>query len=285
MQFHQTPHEGQAKAKAPLRRVDTVIRLHEEVEDPREHVWADADPGIPHPEDRVGPFLVIVSSIRPPDGVYFTALSKRFETTCCSRVGSPFTMSDPPARAISCWAVFPASVERGEHPHGQASEIHGSLSSTILPVTIFETSNRSSTNRERCCVCRLMIPRNRAAVVRLAEPVEDLNGRADRAEWVPQLMPEHREELVLGAIRAFGLASSCKGQDLLVLAPQTLTHPQQDFQPDVRVSVHEAAKLLALDFEDDTGVADPDGGGTRLALEEGHLPEGSPLRMSDSRMD
>src|SRR5262245_42800067 len=118
----------------------------------------------------------------------------------------------------------------------------------------------------------------RGLVIRLAEPVEDLNSRADRPEWVPKLVPEHRQELVLGAIRVVSLGSGPllrpeERQDLLVLVPQALAHLQQDLQTDVWVLVHEASSLPGLDFEDDAGLANRDGSRAWLPFKECHLAE------------
>src|SRR5262249_38592184 len=49
--------------------------------------------------------------------------------------------------------------------------------------------------------------RSGGRVARLAESLEDLHGVADGAERIPQLVPQHGQELVLRAVRRFGVLS------------------------------------------------------------------------------
>ena len=62
-----------------------------------------------------------------------------------------------------------------------------------------ETSSRSSTSRTRCATCRSMIVRSRSRAVDAAQP-HQLERGEDRRERVAQLVAEHRQELVLGAV-------------------------------------------------------------------------------------
>ena len=59
--------------------------------------------------------------------------------------------------------------------------------------------------RERCATWRSMMLRSRS-LGRAVAPRHDLERRDDRRERVAQLVAEHREELVLGAVRDLGVA-------------------------------------------------------------------------------
>ena len=149
----------------------------------------------------------------------------------------------------------------------------GCVVRTILPDTSFETSSRSSTRRARCRVWRTMIPRRGAVLSWGSRPsVQYVNRRGDRAEGIAQLVAEHRDELVLGSIRRLH-AFKMEGQDLFVLAAQSLGDLQEEPVADLRMGVGEPAERLTPDLQDHARLARPDGGGARPALEEAHLPE------------
>ena len=64
-----------------------------------------------------------------------------------------------------------------------------------------------------------------------------------------------------------------EGQDLFVLAAQSLGDLQEEPVADLRMGVGEPAERLTPDLQDHARIARPDGGGARPALEEAHLPE------------
>ena len=74
-----------------------------------------------------------------------------------------------------------------------------SLRSSILPRAMRDTSSRSSTSRTRCWTWRSMIVRSCSSAVAAAQPHQLQRGQ-DRRERVAQLVAEHRQELVLGAV-------------------------------------------------------------------------------------
>src|SRR5215470_8255469 len=112
----------------------------------------------------------------------------------------------------------------------------------------------------------------RPLVVGLAHRLEDVNRRADGAERVTELVPEHRHELVLGAIGVLD-SLEIERQNLLVHAPQTFAHLEQDVEFDVPLGRGEVSELIAFDLEDDTFAASPYCGRSRLLLEQAHLAE------------
>src|SRR5215470_8583482 len=99
-------------------------------------------------------------------------------------------------------------------------------------------------------------PELRPVVAGLAHLLEDVNRRADGAERITELVPEHRHELVLGAIGALD-PFQMNRQNLLVHASQTFADLEQDVESDVPLGGGELSKLIALDLEDDTVVASP----------------------------
>ena len=89
---------------------------------------------------------------------------------------------------------------------------------------------------------------------------------------ITELVPEHRHELVLGAIGALD-PFQMNRQNLLVHASQTFADLEQDVESDVPLGGGELSKLIALDLEDDTFAASPYCGRSRLLLEQAHLAE------------
>src|ERR1700678_1049495 len=49
----QAAHDGQAEAEAALRAIERLPLLHEQVEDPRQHLRFDPDAVVAHPEDHL----------------------------------------------------------------------------------------------------------------------------------------------------------------------------------------------------------------------------------------
>ena len=90
--------------------------------------------------------------MRPPSGVYFTALLTRFTTICASRVESASTGTSSGASSTFTWCRR-ASISGREDATAPATRPFRSmisLRSTILPRVIRLTSRRSSTMRARC---------------------------------------------------------------------------------------------------------------------------------------
>ena len=102
------------------------------------------------------------STILPPSPVYFAALCSRLPTTCASRTGSPRTVSSgSPASTSRCWLFCSSSGCTVSTAAASTSAIFtGSLTSTILPRAMRDTSSRSSTRRIMCFSCRAITPRD-----------------------------------------------------------------------------------------------------------------------------
>ena len=88
-------------------------------------------------------------------------------------------------------------------------------------------------------------------------------------------MAQHGHELVLGSIGGVH-ASEMQRQDLLVLAPESLAHPQQHLERDIRVRVGQRPHAVASDLQDDTALTGAHGRGARPSFEEPHLAERLP---------
>ena len=106
--------------------------------------------------------------------------------------------------------------------------------SSTLPRVIRDTSSRSSTSRIRCATWRSMTVRSRSSC---ASPRSFISCSAVRIgdERVAQLVTEHRQELVLGAVGGLGgleqlgtLALDARALDRLPAAARDLPH-QLDF--------------------------------------------------------
>ena len=72
--------QGQADAQAALGAVEGGLRLHEQIEDARQHVGGDADARVP---DRTTPWPSTLDRelMAPAGAVYFAALLSRFSNS------------------------------------------------------------------------------------------------------------------------------------------------------------------------------------------------------------
>ena len=122
------------------------------------------------------PCRATVTTMRPWGAVYLTALSRRFETTCSSRVRSASRRSGSSATE-STISRRPAAVPSRDSTHRLATSARstGRRSRRIFPETTRETSRRSSTRAERRRICRPMISRCFAS--RLPPPLASVRTR------------------------------------------------------------------------------------------------------------
>ena len=110
-----------------------------------------------------------------------------------------------------------------ERPDGFDGRVGGSprrraapVRSRTLPRLIRETSMRSSISRARCLHWRAMTSLPHSSSSTPVRPPGELHGVADGGERVAELVGEHREELVLAAVRFFqGLLDSFPLGDVL----------------------------------------------------------------------
>ena len=142
------PHDRQADPQAAVRAGAGAVRLAESVEDVRQKLGVDARCRCRSPRaatrtggDRQG------RRDPPPAAVNFTALESRFQTTCCSRSGSPWTSGDSTPRSTDEGNLLrlgrrPDGVER-PHRRPTATSLRATFSRS-LPVVIRDTSSRSS---------------------------------------------------------------------------------------------------------------------------------------------
>ena len=84
--------------------------------------------------------------------------------------------------------------------------------SSILPAVMRDTSSRSSTRRDEVRDLALDDARARAPSARAVAARHQLERGDDRRERVAQLVAEHREELVLGAVGDLGLARASRAR-------------------------------------------------------------------------
>jgi hypothetical protein len=184
--------------------------------------------------------------IRLSRSLYFAALFRRFETTCASRVGSPWTRTGSAGSSIE--SRWPSSSTRDRvvsTARATTSAIAaGSGRSWILPPVTRDTSRRSSTRRTSTASCRWP-ERERVGAqlgVLLGE-AQELERVGQRRQRVPQLVRERREELVLAAVDL--------AQILLRLEPQPLGLVALEELPDLRAGGVDHLEQLAV------GLADP----------------------------
>ena len=107
-------HDGQPEPEPALRSIQRLPLLHEQVEDPRQHLGADADAGVAHDDQHAAVVAPRAARrCRPRGGVYLAALVSRFANTCASRAGSASTAS--PRRDVDRQVVLALLDERAGH--------------------------------------------------------------------------------------------------------------------------------------------------------------------------
>ncbi len=114
-----------------------------------------------------------MSWIRPPFGVNLIAFIKRFQTTCCSRSGSPLigpafgSMSDC-RRSPLAWAVGRTASSAASSTRGRSS---GRMSSRIFPLMMRDMSSRSSISWSWTCEFRTIESNARGRVAASIWPI------------------------------------------------------------------------------------------------------------------
>ena len=142
------------------------------------------------------------TSIAPARGVNLIAFESRFQTTCCSRVGSPGHLRDV-AATIDARARGPSHPRRARRVSSASSTHAGEVdrleSSRSLPVMMRDTSSTSS----MICACDV-----RVALDRLERAAGRFLGRAapdaqharvakDRVQRRAQLVRQRRQKFIL----------------------------------------------------------------------------------------
>ena len=127
--------------------------------------------------------------MRPPSGVYLTALLIRLRTTCDRRVESASTGSSS-FGSLSSTACLCASISGRQDSSVRATTLFTSRTSffsAILPRVIRLTSSRSSTIRARSLVCLSMTPRNSACsrpdLLRIRPSALTMDASGLRSSW------------------------------------------------------------------------------------------------------
>ena len=212
-------HDRQARARArPARGPSACRSCTNRSKIVRQHLGCDADAVVADPQHA-----------RPSASRAAITCDAAARLACTWRRWS--AGSRPPARAASGRrrrsararhvddrAVLRAARAAGSPsrwPRATTSAIStGSCRSSTLPRVMRETSSRSSTSRTRCATWRSMIGPLALDGVDAAQ-LHQLQRREDRRERIAQLVTEHGEELVLGAVRVLGrapqAARSCVG--------------------------------------------------------------------------
>ena len=145
---------------------------------------------------------------RPPFGVNFTALDSRFQTTCCSRSGSPETgptrgsrivcRRTPLASAAGCTvATALSTIQRQIH------RLH--VEPDLARDDARDVEHVLDDLRQRVAL-RSSVSRPRSALSPVSSAAAQQPGVAeDRVERRAQLVRQHREELVLQPVGVAGL--------------------------------------------------------------------------------
>ena len=200
MERDEPPHEREPEPEPALAPVERRRRLGERLEDPVEQLGRDADPGVATRSTAASPSALERPPTRcRPRGVYFTAFERRFPTTCSSRdrVAVHRDRRAPGARRRA--GPRPRSARRRHRLDDRCTAPRRSVirrCSAIFPDSTRDTSSRSSTRRESFRVWRAMIAAGRSGSAG-ARSSSSRRG-VDRGERVPQLVAEHREEVVAG---------------------------------------------------------------------------------------
>ena len=148
----------------------------------------------------ISPSRLALTAIGRRIGVYLAALVSRFANTCASRVLSPSTIR--PVVDVDRQVVHPLLEQRARQLDRRArSSRRGRRCrdrSEILPRVMRETSSRSSTRRTTWRTWRVD-QRPLLLEDAVAAQLHHLQRGQDRRQRIAQLVPEHRQELVLRA--------------------------------------------------------------------------------------
>ncbi len=102
--------------------------------------------------------------MRPPAGVYLSALSTRFAITCSMRAGSAWIGTPAPCTVTSCSCVRPAWARPSTERRASSPRSCRPSRRSIFPDDTRATSSRSSTRRVRCAVWRRTMSTTRRAL-------------------------------------------------------------------------------------------------------------------------
>ena len=202
--FHETLHYRQTQPKSAVGSLARRSFLHEEIEDAPKRVGSDPDTRVANahhdavllarrPHRNLAPRWRVLGSI---------GQQIRHDLAEAYRVPEH---GEPGLRHIHRECVLLLLEERSAHFDGvrdDVSHLDLALSSSILPRVIRATSSRSPTRRVKWAAWRSMIIRSRSMLSPGAKLHQSQRGH-DRGQRVSQLMPEHGEEVVLGAIGGF----------------------------------------------------------------------------------
>ena len=196
------------EAEAALRALEGLRLLHEQLEDARQHRGVDADAVVATRSTTWSPFGARRESlIRPPGSVYFAALVSRLATTCASRAGSASTIR--PRRHVELEVVAALLEQRAGHLDRLARprSASSSRSRAQLDLAARDARHVEQVVDQADQVVDLALDDGALVLERLvaAQPHQLQRGQ-DRRQRVAQLVAEHRQELVLGAVGRLGLA-------------------------------------------------------------------------------
>ena len=210
----QVAHDRQSDAKPALRSVERLPFLDEQIEDARQHLRRDADPGVAH-----GQHDVVVDA-RRANGHH--AVRRRV----LGRVGQEIRDHLAQARRV---AVDAKAVPRHVHSQRVVALLEqraghldrfrdhlGHLDDLGLQLDAAAGDAgdvEQVVHQAREVVDLPLDDRAFALRSRLAAQLHQLQRRQDRRQRIAQLVSEHREELVLGPVRA--LRGHAQAVDLL----------------------------------------------------------------------
>ncbi len=143
--------------------------------------------------------------IWPPGSVYFAAFVNRLAMIWPRRAASPVTTRPRGTSTVSkCLRPSIAGLVISIALATISARSSRSRLSCTFPRVIRDTSSRSSTSDTRCLTWRSMIVRSRSAPETLRSRISCSAVRIG-AKRVSQFVAEHGQELVLRAVRRFGL--------------------------------------------------------------------------------
>ena len=206
MGLHQAPHDRQANPEATLCAFERLPLLYKQVENAWQGLWRNAVAVVRHPDDDAGGLTRVPTPESCPAGsVYFAALLRRLAKTCARRAASP-SISNPVATStcsvcrrssIAGLAISMALATTSASWRRSLSQLHLSASDAGHVEQIVDQPHD---------VLDLALDDAALAVgADDAAQIHQLQRREDRRQRIAQLVPEHRQEFVLRAVRRFRL--------------------------------------------------------------------------------
>ena len=250
VQLDELAHEREPDAEPAGAALERAIALHEQLEHARQQLGTDAHAGVAHGQDR----LIAVATHGDGDLAPGRRVLHRVGEEVRQHLLEPCRIrGDPRGRRVHADDVpraGGAAVQR-RHAPGDLGEVDGlQAQHDLAGHHARDVEQIVDDPREVLHLAADDVAGARAGVVAAGRAGQHVGGAADGAERVAQLVAQHREELVLRAVRRFGLGAR---RLLLAEEPRVLDGDRRllgEAHADRLVLVGERARRAVADVQE-----------------------------------